>query len=222
VAAHDLRSPLQAILDLIEWTIEDDETEVSEATSKNLRLIQSRASRLQMLLSDLLEYARAEDGTNFPEMLSPHNLILDVWDEIEGTKKFKLELDCHVDEVCTYQDPLKKIVQNLFENSIQHHVSEVGKIDVRVFERSNRLWMEITDDGPGIPPMYHKKIFELFQTLKARDVVEASGLGLAICMKIIKQFDGNLSLESDPEIKKGSTFIFDFPIEVIVPRRQAA
>jgi signal transduction histidine kinase len=99
----------------------------------------------------------------------------------------------------------------LIDNAIKHHDKEQGAITIRVEEVSHRYQFHIQDDGPGIAPKYHQKIFTLFQTLKPRDQVEGSGMGLALVAKLIQRVDGNIRLFSDPPHKRGSCFVFDWP-----------
>jgi signal transduction histidine kinase len=73
----------------------------------------------------------------------------------------------------------------------------------------------VQDDGAGIEPRYHGRIFGLFQTLKPRDEVEASGLGLAIIHKLLERLGGKIAVDSDPLLARGTTFTFDVPIRAV-------
>ena len=117
--------------------------------------------------------------------------------------------DCLV--VDTYEYPLQKILLNLMGNTVKHHDRGTGTIRIDTIIKGDRLCVEYFDDGAGIPPEYHDKIFELFQTLRPRDDLEGSGLGLAITKKLIEFFDGTVTISSDPNISPGTTFKFDFP-----------
>ena len=102
--------------------------------------------------------------------------------------------------------PLRQIFQNLMNNAVKHHGGHIGQISVTGRDVGNTLEFTVADDGQGIDEMYHEKIFEMFQTLKRRDEVEASGMGLAIVKKIILRNGGNIRVLS--ESGTGSKFIF--------------
>lgn len=78
-----------------------------------------------------------------------------------------------------------------------------------VEEEKERYIFSVRDDGPGIAPQYHQKIFEMFQTLQPRDRVEGSGMGLTFVKKILSFYDSKITVES--ELRQGSLFRFDWP-----------
>ncbi len=118
--------------------------------------------------------------------------------------------------------PIKTVLLNLLSNAIKHHDKDRGRIVLDVQLRSDSYVFSVTDDGPGIAPKYHKKIFEMFQTLKPRDTVEASGIGLAMVRKQVDQVGGSLTLES--ELNNGSTFRVFWPTspEFYIPSKRIA
>ena len=82
-------------------------------------------------------------------------------------------------------------------------------VDVRL--RDERLHVSISDDGPGIESRFHERIFGLFKTLKSKDEVEGSGLGLSMVQKLVDRYGGRIVVTSDPERVRGTTFAFDLP-----------
>ncbi len=105
--------------------------------------------------------------------------------------------------------PLQQIIFNLLNNSIKHHNKKSGKIEIGVVENTAHFTFTVSDDGPGIAPEYHKKIFDMFQTLQPRDKVEGSGMGLALVKKILTTYKCDISLNSTPG--EGSSFSFTWP-----------
>ena len=105
--------------------------------------------------------------------------------------------------------PLQQILMNLVGNAIKHHDKKHGCIEVTVEERDTDYAFAVKDDGPGIPAQFHEQVFQMFQTLKPRDQVEGSGMGLAMARKNIEVFGGALTLESAEG--KGSIFRFTWP-----------
>jgi signal transduction histidine kinase len=102
---------------------------------------------------------------------------------------------------------------DLISNAVHHHDKATGSIHVAAEDRGALQAFAVTDDGPGIPAHFHGQIFEMFQTLKPRDQVEGSGMGLAIVRKQVELSGGTISVESSEG--NGSTFRFTLtaPIE---------
>jgi signal transduction histidine kinase len=105
--------------------------------------------------------------------------------------------------------PLQQIFMNLIGNAIKHHDKGSGSIQVTVRDDGDCYAFEVIDDGPGIPAQFHDQIFKMFQTLKPRDRVEGSGMGLAMVRKNIEVFGGALQMESAEG--QGSLFRFTWP-----------
>ncbi|ABG31123.1 HAMP domain-containing protein [Roseobacter denitrificans] len=211
VAAHDLRSPLRAIQDLTEWTLEDEETVLSADGLENMTLLQKRTLRLNNLLSDLLEYARAGQENDDLIHVSLREVVIETAELLDPEKRFQISFQGTCDRVVVFATPVRQILLNLINNAMKHHDREKGKITVTTHCDAGRIIFTVEDDGPGILPQYHGRIFGLFQTLRPRDEVEGSGLGLAIISKLLAHYKGTISVTSDPEIRRGTIFTFDMP-----------
>ncbi|WP_295535379.1 ATP-binding protein [uncultured Thioclava sp.] len=211
VAAHDLRSPLRAIQDLADWTLEDSDNVFSSEGRENMALLQRRIGRLNQLLSDLLAYSRVGKEADDLTELSIKGILKETAELLDPDDRFHIRFSGSCDSVVTYATPLRQILLNLVSNGIKHHDQPVGSIKVDTHIRSGRIVCSVQDDGPGISPKYHDKIFGLFQTLRSRDEVEGSGLGLAIIRKLLEHYSGSISIQSDPERGRGTIFTFDFP-----------
>jgi signal transduction histidine kinase len=96
---------------------------------------------------------------------------------------------------------------NLIGNALKHHDRPDGRIAITVQEQGEWYVFLVTDDGPGIPTAFHQKIFQMFQTLRPRDEVEGSGMGLAIVKKIVEGQGGTICVESDG-VRRGTTMRF--------------
>jgi signal transduction histidine kinase len=105
---------------------------------------------------------------------------------------------------------LEQVLRNLLENALKHHHQpEAARIHVAAHECGAKLEFTVTDNGPGINPAYHERIFQVFQTLQPRDEVEGSGMGLAIVKKIVEHQGGNVWVASTEGA--GATFHFTWP-----------
>lgn len=213
VAAHDLRSPLRAIQDLTRWTVEDEDTAFSPSGARNMTLLQQRIERMNALLNDLLEYSRVGKEAADLIPLDLGALVQDVSDMLDPEGRFAVTLGSAPVEVTTYATPLRQILLNLVSNAIKHHDRPSGQITITVQASGARLRVSVIDDGPGILPRYHERVFGLFKTLRPRDQVEGSGLGLAIVHKLVTHYGGKVLVASDPEIARGAAFTFDLPLE---------
>jgi signal transduction histidine kinase len=109
----------------------------------------------------------------------------------------------------THRAPLAQVLRNLIGNAIKHHDRAVGHIDVSVSAGADSIEFVVRDDGPGIPREYHQEIFQMFSTLKPRDVMEGSGMGLAMVRKILENRGGSIHVESAEG--RGATFRFTWP-----------
>ena len=211
VAAHDLRSPLRAVQDLADWVLEDEDNKLSEEGLENMNLLRARIGRLNRLLSDLLEYSRAGHHGAEMGLVSIPSEVAALRDLLDPENKFNITLKSERDMIVTHVQPLRQILLNLFANAIKHHDKPEGNIRVETTTINQRLICSVHDDGAGIEPEYHERIFGLFQTLKPRDEVEGSGMGLAIIHKLMESFGGKVWIQSDPAFERGTTFVFELP-----------
>ena len=211
VAAHDLRSPLDAIQDLAKWTLEDAGDELGHASRKNLNLLVKRSARLSALQSDLLTYAQVGAVSDGVSSLHLKAEIEKIADMVDPEKNYGIELINDPGVILCHSTPVRQILINLITNAIKHHDRDTGKISVLFSSDEHTLRFEVKDDGPGIELQFQDKIFELFKTLQSRDQVEGSGLGLALVTKLADRFGGRVHVKSDAPKTRGTTFIVELP-----------
>lgn len=208
VASHDLKSPLRGVDQLATWIAEDLGDTLSGDTQEHLRLMRSRISRMEMLLDDLLAYSRVGQSDNPVGPLNTGNLVRDIFELATPQKKIRLVAD-DLPVLRTQKVPLELVLRNLINNAIKHHDKPQGTIWVTASTYPGGHEFSVQDDGPGIPAEHQKRVFTIFQTLKPRDEVEGSGMGLAIVKKAVETVGGVVMLESDG--KTGCTFRFTWP-----------
>lgn len=216
VAAHDLRSPLRAVSDLIRWTHEDHGGELPAGACENLDMIDVRVKRLNGHLTALLDYARAGQTEAAWGVLDLPSFVDDLQASHAPDGRFKVKLEGAPRVIETYPAPVATILLNLVSNAIKHHDLDTGRIVISVSQDDDFISFAVSDDGPGIMPEYHEKIFVLFQTLKSRDVVEGTGLGLALVQKLALSLGGGVELASDPRTARGTTFTVTLPADIAV------
>lgn len=211
-ASHDLRSPVRAIRDLATWTIEDAGDTLNPQARTNLELLLKRADRLSRLLGGLLDYALIGRNGVEPEKVEFSQMLRELIRHVAPGGNFELLIASDIGEIATFEVPLRQTLLSLFNNAVKHHDRQSGRIIVTVEKLGRRVEISVADDGPGVAPEYHERIFELFKTLRPRDEVEGSGLGLAIARKQIERFGGRIRVISDPAEGRGTRFLFDWPL----------
>lgn len=210
IASHDLRSPLRAIDNLADWIIEDCEEILPEVSKGHLAKLKLRISRMEALLSDLLKYSKVGKVNQDAELVDVQELLKEVILMADHPENFEFDTPTKPMQLDTLALPLKQVLLNLVTNAVKYNDKEIGKVSVSYIS-TGKDFVEffITDNGPGIDSEFHKKIFQMFQTLNPRDVYEGSGMGLAFVKKIVEDIGGNIKVVS--ELGEGATFSFTWP-----------
>lgn len=209
IASHDLQAPLRGIANLAEWLAQDLNGQLPPENQQQLELIQSRVLQMNALINGLLQYARVgkENIGSMPVNIS--QLLEEVVGLLVPPANFQVQFPSNLPTLETEGLLLKQVFSNLIGNAIKYHERTDGKVEILVKDQESLLQFTVVDDGPGIAPEYHKKIFGLFQTLVGRDDTKGMGIGLAITKKIVESRGGSIWVES--EVGKGSAFSFTWP-----------
>lgn len=207
IASHDLKAPLRAIMHLANWIKTDISATASPETLGHLGLLVGRTERLDRLLDDLLHYSRIRRDRSAVEDLDIAELVNEIVTVSPPPPGFVIGCAPRMPRVRALRTPLRVVLDNLITNSVRHHDRLEGCVTIAVSLVDGLAEFRITDDGPGIPPRFHDRIFGIFQTLARRDDVEASGMGLAIVKKMVEVHGGQISIESDPPAR-GTTIVF--------------
>ncbi|MBW4485353.1 MAG: PAS domain S-box protein [Tildeniella torsiva UHER 1998/13D] len=223
VASHDLKAPLRAISNLADWIGEDLEGQIPAENRRQLDLLRSRVQRMEALINGLLEYSRVGRRQRSMVAVDLNLLLANVIDSLDPSPQFQVEVPTDLPTLYSHKTALGQVFANLINNAIKHHhrVDEVGPKGhcgtVRITWKNQGKWLEfaVADDGPGIAPQYHDKIFTIFQTLKARDDFESTGIGLAVVKKIVEAEKGRVWLTST--LGEGTTFYFTWPFTKTLP-----
>ncbi|MCE7041054.1 PAS domain S-box protein [Dyadobacter sp. CY312] len=210
VVSHDLKAPLRAINNLSEW-IEEDMGELMEGdTKEQFRLLRGRVLRMESLINGILSYSRAGRIKPVKEKFLVKSVVDDLCENF-GTKnpvRFLIQGDIHL-ELISEKIALIQILQNLISNGVKYNDKPEVVLTVGWKESEKEVDFFVSDNGPGISPEFHERIFIIFQTLQSRDEIESTGVGLAIVKKIIDEKGGKLRVESI--MSEGTTFHFSWP-----------
>jgi signal transduction histidine kinase len=166
---------------------------------------------MDKLLDDTLEYARinAKMEITSNEFVSGQLIMEEIIALLAPPAGFAVNVSDRFSKVQLKKFPIQQVLYNLINNAIKHHDKDRGIVDVDLQEDDTEYVIFINDDGPGIDPMYHQKIFEMFQTLQPRDKSRGRGMGLAMARKIVITQGGNITIESEPG--NGALFRFTWP-----------
>jgi len=224
VSSHDLKEPIRKIHTFSDWLLLRETQNLSERGSKYLQRISSSAKRLNMLIDDILllteihSDAKKDIGVNLNEILQ--SARVDMATVIEE-KKVRIESET-LPILTANANQLFYLFKNLLDNSIKfgqetyspHVVIRSTLVDSNsdkyVVDGNKYYKISFEDNGVGFDPRYRKKIFAVFQQLKEIKEIPGSGMGLAICKKVMENHEGFISAESEPG--KGSVFCCYFPI----------
>ncbi|MGE0785705.1 MAG: ATP-binding protein [Sandaracinaceae bacterium] len=209
VASHDLKAPLRDIHSLAEWIVEDAGDSLTPDSARHLGLIRERIARMERLLDDLLQYSRAGRIASKTEEFEVRRAVEAAIGVSVPVSGFEVAISGASVVVRTARAPLELVLRNLLGNAVKHHDADAGRIEVLIEDGDEEIAVTVTDDGPGIPAEFHERVFRMFQTLKPRDEVEGSGMGLAIVKKLVESCGGTLALTSSPGA--GTSIRFTWP-----------
>lgn len=215
VASHDMKEPLRTISSfskLLSRRLPDD-----PQNHELLNFIEDAAKRMNVLLEDLIRYARAgvERSPRQPVDLNEvfEMVRMNLFQQLEQ-RQATIEA-MHLPTVLGHETLLTQLFQNLIGNGLKYHHPEVSPaVAVRFVKKDGDVLLSFCDNGIGIAPENLKKIFEPFRRLHARTEFEGSGIGLSTCKKITDAYGGQIWAESEPG--KGSTFFVQLPSEMLV------
>jgi len=209
VTSHDLKAPLRGIANLAAWLEEDLRGKLTDATREQLGLLRDRVWRMNALIEGLLEYSRIGRTAQSMTGVDTGELLAEVIDSLSPPDGFIIDVAANMPTLYTDRLHLYQVFSNLIGNSIKHCKGEQGHAGVTVHDEGEYYQFTVTDDGPGIAPEYHDKVFMVFQTLAVNDYGSNTGIGLALVKKIVQEHGGSITLES--EEGNGATFQFSWP-----------
>jgi light-regulated signal transduction histidine kinase (bacteriophytochrome) len=216
IASHDLQEPLRKIRAFGDRLVSDHSESLDEEARDFLDRMQNAAERMSRLISDLLTFSRVHrKGQPFAQV-SLADVFRDVAADLEQRVQEtggRIVLPEEMPEIAADGSQMRQLFQNLLGNALKFHPADRGTtVEVRVTPHTDdTLRIEIIDDGIGFDPKYKEKIFGPFQRLHGRNVYEGTGIGLAICRRIVERHEGSIEVRSEPG--RGTTFEVVLPIE---------
>jgi PAS domain S-box-containing protein len=213
VASHDLQEPLRMVASYTELLAERYQGKLDEKADKYIKYAVDGATRMQGLINDLLAYSRVGTKSGIPEPvrvldcleLALANLELALRDARGQVTHTELPV------IVADQTQLVQLFQNLIGNAIKFRAEAPPQIHVAAENRSHEWLFSVADNGIGLDTQFSERIFGVFQQLHDRGKYPGSGIGLAICKKIVERHGGRIWVES--ELGQGTTFYFSWPME---------
>jgi PAS domain S-box-containing protein len=215
IAAHDLQTPLRSISGFAQLLRQDCQGKCGERSDLYVQHLVGNTQRMQTLIQDLLAYAQLGAAARPFEPVDCRKVFDDVLDALaasitdNGAEVSRGELPVVMGE----RTMLTQLLQNLIDNAIKYH-SELPPQVCVVAERQGAEWVfSVSDNGIGIAPKHQERIFEVFRRLHTPQAYPGTGIGLAICRRVVEHHGGRIWVESEPG--KGSVFKFTLPQEAL-------
>ena len=209
IASHDLKTPLDGIKSAALW-LEEDLHDLSDESRKLLGLMRSRINRMEKLLDDLLTYSRVGRTDAAISETNVAVIFGRIVEVLGPPAHINVRTEGELPVIVTASAQLEHVLRNLINNAIKHHDKQDGEVVLSARRVGDFVEFVVRDDGPGILPQFHEKIFQLFQTLKRRDEVEGSGMGLALVKKLVEQQNSCITVHSHGN-GTGAEFRFQWP-----------
>lgn len=211
-ASHDLRAPLRGISNLAQWIEEDLGKSIPKKVNEHLQMLKGRANRMDKLITGLLELARVGRSRQKPERVDVTELLHDTIDLLSPSPKSRVLIIGAMPTMVAERFGLQQVFMNLIGNALQHSQRPDVVVKITCIDRPEEVEFGVADNGVGIAPEHHERVWEMFQTLQSRDLVESTGIGLAIVRKQVEANGGQAWLE--PAVSTGATVRFTWPKRV--------
>jgi light-regulated signal transduction histidine kinase (bacteriophytochrome) len=211
-ASHDLQEPLRMITSYLQLIAQRYEDQLDDEAMEFIGYAVDGAKRMRQLIVDLLAYSRIGQQDQGVGQVDLEKILQQVL--------FNLEVQIQEANINITHDPLPTItaektqmlqlLQNLISNAIKFRQKESPKVHISAKQDPSYWVIQVADNGIGIEPALTKKIFAIFQRLHTREEYPGTGIGLAVCKKIVQKHKGEIWVDSEPGV--GSTFSFSIPI----------
>jgi signal transduction histidine kinase len=212
VASHDLQEPLRKIASFCQALQSRYHGQLDERADQYIDFAVDGAKRMQTLINDLLAFSRAGRGgrehepVRLGEALATAQVALAATIESNGASVVADELPT----VSGDRTQLSSLFQNLIANAVKFRGTEAPVVRITAMRQGDEWQLSCTDNGIGVDPEYAERIFLIFQRLHSRDTYEGTGIGLALCRKIVEYHGGRIWLDTDH--RGGACFRFTLPI----------
>jgi PAS domain S-box-containing protein len=210
VASHDLQAPLRGIANFAQFLDEDYSDKLDDDARDYIARIVDGCKRMQMLINDLLSYCKVDGRSSPKETVNLQNVAAETLDMLQpmiADSGAEVQIG-QLPTVIGDHSQLVQLLMNLVGNSIKYNDKPTPAVHVEFDAESCQFY--VRDNGIGIAPEHHNKIFEIFRRLHSQEEYPGTGIGLAICRRIVEHHGGKIALESTAG--EGCTFTFTLPV----------
>jgi PAS domain S-box-containing protein len=212
VASHDLQEPLRMVTSFLNQLEKKYEDKLDEKAKQYIWFATDGAKRMRQIILDLLEYSRIGRVDTIIQTVDLNDVMENVLRDCRKTveeKEASVQWD-NLPMIMADRSSMHRLLSNIVNNALKYHAeNSQPKVHIKAEETDTTWRILVSDNGIGISPAYGDKIFQIFQRLHTVDEYKGTGIGLAICRKIVENYGGSIWVES--EEGKGSTFIFEIP-----------
>ena len=211
IASHDLREPLRKIKSYTDLLVKRYQGQLDDKADKYIAHITDGATRMQVLITDLLIYSRVTRGELSFEPIDLGVALNRALINLRGTilESSALIATYPLPTVRANPSQMEQLLQNLIANAIKFRASQPPQIQIEAALHEQFWTISVQDNGIGIEPQYSERIFVIFQRLHTKDKYPGTGIGLAMCKRIVERHGGRIWVES--ELGQGATFFFTLP-----------
>lgn len=211
VASHDLLEPLRKVKSFTVLLSERCGEKLDEKGARYAGYIVEGAGRMEDLIMDLLKYSRVRSGSVSMVRTSMKEVLDQAISELEAVvRDSAAEITADdLPEINANPTQMRQLLENLIGNAIKYRGDEAPKVRLAAERQTGNWLFRVSDNGIGIDPEHHDRIFTIFHRLHSQEKYSGTGIGLAICKKIVESHNGKIWVESAPG--KGSSFCFSLP-----------
>lgn len=219
ISSHDLQEPLRKIQNFASCILNEEEKNLTDTGKGYFKRMTDTAMRMQELIEDLLVYSRSKNSERIFENTDLNTIVIELEKDLENVilqKEAVIEVDLDTITVIRFQ--FRQLLHNLVGNSLKFAKKDVAphitlKSEIALGKKLNNKYLVpdkkychiiLTDNGIGFEPEYNEKIFEVFQRLHSKEEYHGTGIGLAICKRIVENHGGIITAHG--ELGKGARF----------------
>jgi PAS domain S-box-containing protein len=211
VASHDLQEPLRMVSSYTQLLAQKYEGQLDDKAKKYIAYAVDGAIRMQRLINDLLTYSRISTQGKPSELIDSHSVLGEALRNLAATIEENRAVITNEDlpTVRADESQLMLVFQNIIANAIKFRGEEIPRVHISVNQQGRDWVFSVKDNGIGIDPRYSERLFVIFQRLHTKEEYPGTGIGLAVCKRIVERHGGRIWFES--ELGKGTTFFFTIP-----------
>lgn len=212
IASHDLQEPVRMVKNFTELLERRYGDRLDDSGREFIGFAIDGARRMQRLIQDLLEYSRVGTHGREPSPIATQEVLMGVLANLKIAIDESAAAITHgpLPEVMADESQILQLLQNLVANAIKFRGPSAPQVHIEAGRQGDHWLFAVRDNGIGIDPAQYGRVFQVFQRLHSRDEYPGSGIGLAVCKRIVQRHGGQIWVESQPGA--GSTFYFTLPV----------